>query len=1192
MRVTKLQLHGFKSFFHRTTLDLPPGVSAVVGPNGCGKSNIADAVRWVMGEQSPSRLRGKGMEDLIFAGSQTSKQLGRAEVSLSLCRTRDPFPAPFHPYDELTVTRRLYRSGESEYLINNVPCRLKDIVHLFMDTGLGNRGYAIIEQGSISRIIDSRPEERRSWVEEAAGIVKFKAQRQSALSKLDQTNHNLERVNDIMAEVDRQARAMKRQATIARRHRELTAEIKALDLALAAARYDELSGQIRRQSDRERELNQAKESLISREAEFNAQVENIRLELAKEERVLGQYNEQRHTLRSQIQALEQRQVHLKEKQTDSIRRREQDLRVLEDERERLEELNDEAAQLAQRREEIGGHLGELEAVERNLGQRLDQAREEAGLKAEAVSRAKDDLINLASQRAQVHNTLLSARERLDRLGAQGDRLDDQAGKAEHERDEINAGLADDQARLEAVAAELEDLAAEEERVNEALDLAAEELNLAKAEASTQKGRIQKVSGRLDGLEALTASHEGLGHGVKALLERDDAEAGVYLGLIAQGVRASQEVEPLVEAALAGGAEHLLARDNRSATEAIRYLTEHRSGLAGLMSSDLLPEIEDFPPPAGADRLIDLIEFIDPIGPAAKALLADCLVVDDLDRAFEVWQDCRGKRVVLARQGGRIDRAGVIIGGRAEKDDFSLLARQRRIRELRQELAELTGELDRLEEQADRAEERVEMFRQEAAELTGRTRQAEQESTTIDKSVAQHNFRLAELDRLDRVLTDERGRIKTEIDSLRSREKDYAAKLETVEAEKAKVEAQLDRTEAEATQAADQAAKLQDELIGQKVVLSGLRQQNQDLDRQESRISRDRDRTMDRIVDLEERISQAGEDAGQFIDQARLVERELKELTDQVQDQDERVGAQQERVSQRQEELTAKQAEVKAVAAELRGLDEEIHQINLAVNQTRMNRDHLIEDVRERYQLDLPANKNAVTDPELNLSDAKIDLEQLKIKLTRLGPVNPTAVEEYQALVERRDFLQEQIDDLTASMDDLKAAIRKINKTSVERFMETFRVVGNKLKEVSPILFGESGRVEMVLLDPNDPLESGIELKVQPPGKRLVNMGLLSGGEKALAAASLLFSIFLHRPSPFCLLDEVDAPLDENNVDRFNQLLKEIGRQSQILMITHNRRTMEVADTLYGVTMPEPGISRLVSVRLDETDRKQETEALL
>jgi len=1182
MRLTRLDLQGFKSFFHRTSLALSPGISAVVGPNGCGKSNIADAIRWVMGEQSPNRLRGRSMEDIIFAGSESNRSLGMAEVSLTLTRTNGPFPTPFNHYQELTVTRRLYRSGESEYLINRVPCRLKDILHLFMDTGLGNRGYAIIEQGSISRVIDSRPEDRRAWIEEAAGVVKFKAQRQTALRKMEATSHNLERVQDILGEVVRQAASLKRQAKKAQRAREFRERVRRLDLALAALNHERLTRQLDQEESLERTQRDRRDLLLNKEAALSAALEADRLKLSQQERDLADAREERFRLGSRVQSLEQEQVHLQDSRAALKRRQEQDSSLREQEEASLAELDQELESLQVRRSELAGEVKGQRAAESRLQAGLDQAQAEAAARRRAVSETKDRLIDAAAGRATARNALLSARQGLDSLEARRQRLDQQAGRAERERVELGEALEQAQsgldqalARLTGFKEELIGLAGQEETLSRELAEVDEDLA-----ATRQEGR--SLAGQLDGLEALNRDHAGLAEGVKALLEDPDlGRPRPFLGLLAESIQVEGELEAAVEAALAGGAEHLAAESQDALVQALEHLARADLGRASLMTEALLSETpEPEPAPAEARLLSEAVQFVGPAAPLGRALIGPCLLAADLPAALRVWRADAGRRPVVTLSGERIAPPGVVSGGARPRPEASLLARQRSIRELSERLERLRAREQELAQARQAAADRLAGLKDRADRLNQARRQAEAEQVTAEKEVSSLSVRLRELGRLSQVVAAEAEGLAAEEERLRTQEEEQTAELARLEEEQVRLDQALTEAEAEAEAAGQEAGRLGQDLTGLKVELSRLLQQQDQLSGQADRLGRDKVRTRERIDSLAAQVERAEVERAGLARRVEEAEAELRELTVKIREAEREMGLKQQRLAIYQEELAERAQGLKELKDSVRQAEEQVRQAGLALSQTRFELDHLVREIQERYQIDLAAEADRFIDRELDQAAAQADLAHLQKRLERLGPVNPTAVEEFKALEERRSFLEGQLNDLTASMDDLRQAIRKINKTSLERFMDTFRSVAAKMEEICPILFGEGAQVQLLLSQPDDPLESGVELKVQPPGKKLASMGLLSGGEKALAAATLLFAIFLHRPSPFCLLDEVDAPLDEHNVERFSRLVKEIGRHSQILLITHNRRTMETVDALYGVTMPEPGVSRLVSVRLD------------
>lgn len=1185
MRLTKIDLHGFKSFFHRTSLELPVGISAVVGPNGCGKSNIADAIRWVMGEQSPRKLRGKAMEDVIFAGSAKNRSLGLAEVSLSLVRTETPFPSPYHHYTELTVTRRLYRSGEAEYLINKIPCRRKDILHLLMDTGLGSRGYAIIEQGSIGRIVDSGPEERRAWVEEAAGVVKFKAQRLAANRKMEATTHNLERVADILSEVERQSASLKRQAQKAKRHQRYTARVEELELALAAARYQDLSTRITDQDRSEHELNLEREKLIGRESGESTSLQADRLTLSQAESALAKRREERLKLGNLIRTIEQEAIHLGEKEEDLKLRREQDKRGSIEEAERLAELTEELDQVGLRRAELDRELAARQDQVAVAQERLEQAK---GLVTELtanVSRTKDRLIDLASRRAGANNALLTAKERLGSVQARLNRLDEQAEQAREERAELAREVEAGEDSLREFEDRLESLEMDQETAREAIGMATEEANLVRSQMDEISSRARRTEAELEGLEALAGKFEGVTEGVKALMTSDKLRAEFdqppFAGLLAESIVTPPELEPAVEAALSGGTDYIVAHGPKQVLAGLDLLREEETGRASLSAEGLLsPETGPDPPPPGAELLAAKIEFSGPGAKIAAAVVGQTLLAPDLLSGLKAWRDDGRKRPVVTLAGELIAPPGIVTGGRATEQKASLLARQRAIRELAETLESIRAEERAKTSEIEAAEERLALEKEHLDALVEQVRAEEAAKTEAEREFSKKAVKLEELSRLDKILASEAEAIEEDRVRQEAILEEQEIILEEVEADQARLDETLSLADEEVRQATEESADRMEELTDLKIVSSSLLQQRDQLAQEAVRVDRDQRRSEVRLAGLKNQIEQAAKDIEACRTKVAKGREEIKRLTVEAGRSDEELEAESDQLDRTREELDLREEKLNLLRAEIRELDEKIRESGLSLSETKADLRHLVESIQERYQIHLAAEAENYLDPELDREESEAEVAELKTKLKNLGPVNPTAVEEYQALEERRIFLVEQVEDLTASLEDLKRAIRKINQTSIERFMETFRSVASRMQELAPILFGEEAIAELILVDPDNPLESGVDIRVQPSGKRLVNMSLLSGGEKALTAVTLLFAIFLHKPSPFCLLDEVDAPLDENNVDRFNRLVREIGKQSQILMITHNRRTMEVVDTLYGVTMPEPGVSRLVSVRLD------------
>lgn len=1188
MRFKSLEVYGFKSFANKTVVHFEPGVTAIVGPNGCGKSNISDSIRWVLGEQSAKSLRGSSMEDVIFNGSSAKEAVNFAEVSLTLSNEAKLLPID---YEEVTLTRRLHRSGESEYLINKNPVRLKDIHELLMGTGIGTESYAIIEQGKMDVILNSKPDERRAIFEEAAGITKFKAKKKEALRKLEQTDANLLRVNDIIQEVKRQIGSIERQAKKAESYKAEFERMKKLELSVASKEF--LTFESRRQS-KESELADLKEKeqdcRLSLEAVEDA-CHAAREALAAVDDSLRASDAEAASAAADIRQNQDRVLLNRERIGELAERRENLSRQIETARRRVEEFRREHDNLQLEfdltlKEEAEGQAF-LASVETAFNQIENFIT--ASLGEEEAAKAK--LSELAEKKTQIQNDLARLNAELASLAARLRRLRDEeetVGGEFHRAEEAAAAaarvLSDEESRLASQSAQIEK---KESRVAEvgASNAGTEE---ALGALSVEESALRS---KLEFLEDLRQRHEGFLGGVKALLDErsSNAHLGGMVGLLADALKVEKGFELAVEAALESYLQAVLFRSSDDVLLAADFLRPLGKGRALLLSVDFSGGA------AGTDGIAadSILNHVGTDGEAAvgdvlKKLVGNVYVVDDPRRAYELSRAHR-EAVFVTRSGERFEGELVMGGSLSSQADVALIGRDSRIRDAAEELERLKAsiiektaalaagraeeetlksaieslkedilssqvsisdrraKLSHVEETKNRLAGELDEIRREAAQLGA------EEKSLIDgeKSLNQDFFLLAEEDkRLGEAVLGFRASVRekaaekeallVKLAETRSKQSHCTAKREKIEKDKGWIlqsisgeESQAALYEKESEDAGNKKAALESENASLETALAELSQKRDEILRQVEGIRLERESTAARLAESEKT-------------------REEKE-------------------------------------AFLKTALERVHAFELENAQLRFEIDRLKERIYNAYQIDLAVQEGiaetnagageAASGP-VDVEAVKAEIQQIREKLNRMGPVNLVAIEEFDEMRQRYEFLTQQEKDLIQAKDDLHKAIQKINRTTRELFIDTFQKVQKHFTEYYRLLFG-GGSAELVLLDQDDVLESGIEIVARPPGKKLQNISLLSGGEKALTAVSLLFSLFKVKPSPFCILDEIDAPLDETNVDRFCGVLKDFIGGSQFILITHNKRTMNLADAMYGVTMAETGISKIVSVKFSD-----------
>jgi len=1174
MQIKRLEIVGFKSFVDRVILDFSEGISAVVGPNGCGKSNLLDAICWVMGEQSAKKLRGRSMEDVIFGGSETRKPVGMAEVSMIFSNERGLGPPAIRDYPEIMVTRRLYRNGDSEYRLNKTPCRLLDITELFMDTGVGARAYSIIEQGKIGMILNAKPEDRRFLIEEAAGISKFKARKQAALRKIEATRQNLLRLRDIIGEVRRQLNALKRQSRKAEQYRDYREEFKAIEVGLAAERYRELSA---RQVVEDAALNEGsrrRDALDMRLQKEELEFEKRRLLQAEAEKELAQKQEQFFHLMSSIQQVESR-IDFDQKAMANLQRQQERLFA------ELETLDQQLAETDQ--EEIALRSSESSFEADLAGETVRLATAEETLKAlaaadevalKALEEDRQTLFTLSGELSRLDNRRDEVQRRQLALMEKRSRNGQEQNAIEGQRDQIQKRIIDQQGALDKWRqgrADLQQRLASAQKQIQHLRQLMEEGEMLLLERQEVLSRRRS---RLESLRDLESNLEGYQEGVQTLLA-DVAWRECCDGLVADLLEVPAGYEVALEAVLGDQLQALLPNCSEDVWPALDLLRSKGGRSAFLLPTSDVAQKTALAVAGG----IPLDTLVSPKAGAEQtvaALLEGLFLVEELGPYL---QTPLAKGVTLVTAGGDcLSHRGLLQGGANSVLNTGLLHKRREMKELATEVESLDQELAELHRQ-----------RQQQKDLLAEAEGALQE---LASSLHSQELRLADGEKdLSRLLDDarrfnERAELLT-FEAEQLVEEAEALRQELTAAESGRSERTGRKTELERSLAAHQEksqrrrmalAGARDEVTALKVALAGLRERGEGNRRNLHRLGKLREETQRRLLGLRQQQQEAVQEIEQL---QQAVERHLIEMDVLLRRRDEESKLQ-DTVKDCFEEdaqcLREREAELKDLRKQQAILQDELTRRQVTFREIELETEHLRQTVLDRYRVDLSQDQGA--DQPLDEVPAQRRLTELRRLLDEMGEVNLRAIEEFHDLEERWTFLTEQEQDLQTSMEGLQSAITKINRTTKKRFRETFEQVNERFQQVFPRLF-LGGQAELKLTDELDLLETGIDIAVQPPGKKLQSVNLLSGGEKALTAVALIFAIFLIKPSPFCILDEVDAPLDDANIGRFNDLVKEMSSKSQFIIITHNKRTMAVANTLYGVTMETPGVSKLVSVCIND-----------
>jgi len=1188
MKLRKLELFGFKSFYDKISFDFSDGITAIVGPNGCGKSNIVDAVRWVLGEHAPSYLRSKALEDVIFTGSDAAGPLGMAEVSLTFSNEDGVAPPGYESYAEVQVTRRTFRDGESEFFINRIPCRLKDIAELFLDTGAGARGYAIIEQGKIMTIVNARPEEKRMIIEEAAGVAKFRVRKKEAERKMENTRQNLARVRDILDEVRRQLGSLERQVRKAEKYKVLKDDLRDLELGIADRRYRILTQERSRIAEELSSLEDALFALRSEITALEAERESERLRQAEAEAAVASLRAVHAGLKEEI-ARRQAEWEGKGREARQLSA------LVAETREEIVSLTAEAAELSRRMREAEETVRKVQEARTTSRERLSGLAAEA-VKAQAgftethgmAEQAKSDLM----VRVALHSNALSGAESVQKVIEENARavarLNDRVAEAEA----LARGAEEQHGQACAVEeGSREGLAGVEKEWEKTGSLLAEQTARLDTVADTRRkteGRLEATHSRLSALSRVQEQRDWASSGVRAVLQHYlgngdvGREHGIY-GVIGELIETDAPYERAVEAVLGERIQSIVVRDQAEGLSALQYLKESREGRGAFVPVTLRTRVEL--PPYGKEEgvigpLTEVVRVPEECGDLVRGLLGGILLVRDLQCALMLWNRNGVWSSYVTLDGDWITADGILVGGAQEQGESRVLAVKREIRELEQGMESLSAELSRNAEEEEEArsaraslEGRLKDLFSLREEQKGRHAEAQQRRAVLEVAMLQARATLGSLVQERQYLEAELSRMTSERDASEEvARKSAHARGEEEERVRTLVALVEERRDAmEEIRAKLHAAEIEWTGLDEKfrsgeVLLAGLRESY------EGRLAMVEERER-RIASYEGKVaglSRAVEEGRGAIEAAAVDLAARQEGIDRRLGENAKLSA---RIASREGTLKERH---QRETAEITRLSEQ----RLAAQRVEMDLEHLDNTIYQRYEVhpsEIAGRTDAGGEEEGELSGWEARAGEVRARMAAIGEVNLASLEEHRELAERHAFLLSQKEDLEKSLEDLAKAIQRINRTTRDRFSAAFDSINGKFQEIFPKLF-LGGRAALKLLDEGNLLESGVEIVAQPPGKKLQSLNLLSGGEKALTAISLIFSIFLVKPSPFCLLDEADAPLDDANIDRFNSIVREMSSNYQFLLITHNKRTMELADVLYGITMEKPGISKVVSVK--------------
>ncbi|WP_127531858.1 chromosome segregation protein SMC [Paenibacillus kobensis] len=1187
MFLKRIELSGFKSFADKTEMDFVRGITAVVGPNGSGKSNISDGIRWVLGEQSAKSLRGGKMEDIIFAGSDARKAVNIGEVSLTLDNSDNALALE---YDEVTVTRRVHRSGDSDYMINKQPCRLKDITELFMDTGIGKEAYSIIGQGRIEEILSTRSEDRRGIFEEASGIVKFKARKREAQRKLEETEQNLLRIHDLVSELEDQVEPLRVQSEKAIKYKALREQLQTQEISMYVHQIETVHTTWNESTAKLEQLERERLTYASVVSKHDALLEKDRQRLREIEQELDQLHESMLQLSEDYEKCEGYGEVLKERK----RNQDQNKRQLD---ESVVTLDERIASLVKEEADFRAKVAILEEEMGNL--RVQLAEEEAQLAGtageagqEAEESLKTELLDVLSAMAQARNEIRYTEQQQEQVKRRMDRIGDEEAKWRQQQEELTARRNELSERLAAALASLSEV---KEKYTEESE---QSRALYKVYEDTQQ-MVRKWEQRLDALisrrdtmkemqDALDGFMQGVKEVLKAARKTQGGLNGVH-GAVAELIRVPERIETAVETALGGALQHVVMENESTARAAIGFLKQRQLGRATFLPLDVIrgrnvsesdrrqvAEVEGFVGVAA-----DLVGCDQRYESIVASLLGNVLIAETLEQANRIASRCQYRYRVVTLEGDVVNAGGSMTGGSLQKKGASLLGRQRQIEQMDEEITDNQRQADKLRDKlADLRKEQsirsqnVEELREQSEKLRIEEQQLKAELLQADKQLMQLTEQLQVYN------ADRTGQLSEQRD-LEAAAAAARVRLEELSVRETKLQADIQAAEVRRKASESAREELQGQLTDLKILAAKTEQEKFSMEDQAARIRADINRAKSELSALRGVQGQLKEDEErQAVESVQQIE-QLNDLKLRKDSCAERTDMKRSERAEMIKGLEDGESETKEQRALLRETEDKMRQTEIAVNRLDVELDNLLRKLSEEYELSFELAKERYPVPE-DITATQNAVRDLKRQIHSLGEVNLGAIDEYLRVKERFEFLDTQRVDLIDAKTTIYQVIREMDEEMSKKFRETFEAIRGHFVVVFAKLFG-GGRADLVMAEPDRILETGIDIVAQPPGKKLQNLQLLSGGERALTAIALLFAILQVKPVPFCVLDEVEAALDEANVARFAQYLREFSDLTQFIVVTHRKGTMEEADVLYGVTMEEGGVSKLVSVRLEDDE---------
>lgn len=1183
MYLKSIEVQGFKSFANKIVFEFHNGITGIVGPNGSGKSNVADAVRWVLGEQRVKQLRGGSMQDVIFAGTENRRPLSYAYVAITLDNSDHQLPVD---YEEVTVSRRLYRSGESEYLLNGTACRLKDINELFYDTGIGKEGYSIIGQGQIDRILSSRPEESRELFDEATGIVKFKRRKNTAQKKLEDEKQNILRINDILAELEKQLGPLERQSETARQYLKKKETLKIYDVNMFLLETDRLSEQLLALTEKAEtaqvnlnETTQEYEKIKREHSRIEEELEELNSSLDRAKEAASQNDLSRQQMEGQIELLkeqiksvrsgeEQKQGRLSLIGADILERRETRKRFTEEQK------------------QLDAQLKQVSSVSLAAGEKLRKIRSQIDELNREAEESKNAIISLLNERASTKGRLQRYDAMQEQAQLRKSELTQKLLEARSSEETQRESFEQHQKELEKVSSRILELTASQREKEEEAEGFRRQLGKLNEELEIGQSAFHRESSRLESLRNMAERYDGYGSSIRKVMEQKGKHPGI-LGVVADLIKVDQKYETAVETALGGNIQNIVTDDEQTAKEMIDFLKKNRFGRATFLpltsvgNRDNFPKKEALKEKGAVGLASTLVETDKKYAGIVSYLLGRVLVAEHIDDAIRIARKYGHSLHIVTLEGEYLSPGGSMTGG-AFRNASNLLGRRRELEQLEENVRRLEQDMKDAREQIEELKEKRRKSRREAEELNTRLQEQFLLQNTAKLNADQAGKRLKEIEESYGGLQTELAQLEEQFQDIRQSRQSIAEELQVSEAQEKEREEKI----AKAQESLEECKKQETDCIREAeevhLEVANLTQKAEFAGENVARLDREIDRLRSEEEELKAGVLEGSKDVKAKEEGILALTGQIEQLTARSKElarETEELSGKREALMNGQKEFFSRREEL----SEQRNLlDKEVFRLNSQREKLEEAADaqasYMWDEYELTYNMACPMRNMEFTDA----GSLKKQIAALKDEIRKLGDVNVNAIEDYKNLSERYTFMSGQRDDLVKAEETLLGIIQELDTGMRRQFEEQFAKIRVEFDKAFRELFG-GGKGTLELEEESDILEAGVRIIAQPPGKKLQNMMQLSGGEKALTAISLLFAIQNLKPSPFCLLDEIEAALDDSNVGRFAKYLHKLTNNTQFIIITHRKGTMEAADRLYGITMQEKGVSALVSVNLIEEE---------